>query len=159
MIKTFVLPLAILAANTTVFAPAFAQGPLSVTSTAMVETKSRAADGTTKIGQAPARRVVPGDRVTFVVTYRNTGAAALSDVAIVNPVPRAVAFRAAANGSPAPDVSVDGRTFAPLGALRVTGPGGARAATPDDVTHVRWRLARPLAAGGDGRLAYLAVLK
>ena len=155
MIKTFVFALAILTAN----APVSAQGPLSVTSTAMVEIKTQGADGTTKVSLAPARRVVPGDRLTFVVTYRNTGGAALSDLAIVNPVPDAVAFRAAANGSPAPEVSVDGRIFAPLATLRVTGPEGTRAATPDDVTHVRWRLARLLTAGGEGRLAYQAVLK
>ena len=155
MIKSFALSLTLAAAHV----PAFAQGPLSVTSTAMVETKMQAPDGTTKVTLAPARRVVPGDRVVFVVTYRNTGAATLSDVAIVNPVPNAVAYRSPANGSPAPDVSVDGRTFGQLPLLRVTGTAGARPATVDDVTHVRWRLSRPLTAGGEGRFAYQAVLK
>lgn len=142
-----------------VAAPLAAQGPLTVTSTAMVEKKAAAADGSTRVDLVPARRVVPGDRVTFVVAYRNTGASALSDVAIVNPVPSAVAYRTAANGSPAPEVSVDGRTFGPLAALRVAGPAGPRAATADDVTHLRWRLARPLTAGGEGRFAYTAILK
>ena len=37
--------------------------------------------------------------------------------------------------------------------------GGWRVAAPDDVTHVRWRLDRPLPAGAKGQFAFQAVLK
>jgi len=61
--------------------------------------------------------VVPGDRLIFTTTYRNTGAA------------------------PA-EVSVDGgRTWGVLASLKVSdGKGGQRAAAPGDATHVRWTL-------------------
>ncbi|KQT31316.1 hypothetical protein ASG29_15260 [Sphingomonas sp. Leaf412] len=137
--------------------PALAQagGPLQVVSQVLVGARSRAADGTTRVALVPARRVVPGDRVTFVLAYRNTGAQPVANVAFDNPVPAGLAYRAPAAGTPAPDVSVDGRTFAALPALRV----GARAATVDDVRHVRWRLDRPIPAGASGKLAFQAVLR
>jgi uncharacterized repeat protein (TIGR01451 family) len=139
---------------------AHAAGPLVVTSGVMVESKVRAADGTTRVVLAPARRVVPGDRVVLTLAYRNTGAVPLSNIAFDNPVPKGLAYRSPAAGSAAPDLSVDGRSYGPLSTLRVpTAGGGWRAATPDDVTHVRWRLDRPLTAGAKGQFAFQAVLK
>jgi len=141
-------------------APAMAAGPLEVTSQVLVEARQRAADGTTRVALVPATRVVPGDRVVFQLAYRNTGRQPLADIVLDNPVPSAIAYRAPADGSKVPDVSVDGRTYGPLATLRVAQPGGAsRAAAADDVTHVRWRLDAPLAPGGAGRLAFQAVLK
>lgn len=141
-------------------APAIAAGgPLEVTSKVLVETKQRAPDGTTRLALVPAKRTVPGDRVTFVLSYRNTGGQALDNIVFNNPVPKGIAYRAPANGSAAPEVSVDGANFGALGALRVKTASGSRAAGPDDVTHVRWRLARPLTAGAQGQFAYQAVLK
>ncbi len=141
-------------------APAIAAGPLEVTAKVMVEVKQRAADGTTRIALVPAARVVPGDRVVFQLAYRNTGGQPLADIVLDNPVPAAIAYRAPAEGSAAPELSVDGRTYGPLAVLRVALPGGGtRAAASEDVKHVRWRLARPLPAGASGRLAFQAVLK
>lgn len=140
-------------------APATAAGPLEVSSKVLVESKQRAADGTTRVALVPARRAVPGDRVVFVLSYRNTGAQPLSDIVFDNPVPQGVAYRAPMAGSPAPDVSVDGRRYATLDRLTVAAAGGTRAAAADDVTHVRWRLARPLAPGARGEFAFQAALK
>jgi uncharacterized repeat protein (TIGR01451 family) len=128
--------------------PAIAAGPLQVTSKVLVEAKQRAADGTTRVALVPANRAVPGDRVVFVLSYRNTGKQPLSDLVFDNPVPNGVAYRAPAAGSPAPELSPDGQRYAPAGALRA-----------EDVTHVRWRLARPLAPGAQGEFAFLATLK
>jgi hypothetical protein len=102
---------------------------------------------------------VPGDRLVVTLAYRNTGGQPLSDLVLANPVPRGLAYRAPAPGSAEPEVSVDGRSFGPLASLRVATAAGSRAATPDDVTHVRWRLARPLTAGAQGQFAFQAVLK
>jgi uncharacterized repeat protein (TIGR01451 family) len=143
----------------TVPAAATAAEPLQINSTIMVEAKERAADGSTRVRLVPARRVVPGDRLTLVTTFRNTGQQPLSNVVIANPVPAALSFQAAAAGSPAPEVSADGKTFAPLAALRVADAAGVRAATPADVTHVRWRVPTPIAPGAEGRFAFAAVLK
>jgi uncharacterized repeat protein (TIGR01451 family) len=137
-------------------APALAGADvLQVASKILVEQRSTAADGTVRVTLAPARHVVPGDRVVFTLAYRNTGTKPISDVVFNNPIPTGILYRAPAQGSPAPDLSVDGKTFGPLGSLRV----GTRAASAADVTHVRWRLAAPIAAGGQGQLAFQAVLK
>jgi len=140
--------------------PATAAGPLEVTSRILVERRVAAADGTTQMKTLPATRAVPGDRLTFTLAYRNTGGRPIADLVLANPVPSHIAYRAPAEGSPAPDVSVDGQHFAALSALRVALPGGGtRAASPDDVTAVRWRLTSPVAAGATGTLAFRAVLK
>ena len=135
--------------------PLLATGPLQVTSRVLVEQRIAAADGTTRVRLVPATRAAPGDRLTVSVAYRNTGRAPIADLALVNPVPAGLAYRGAAPGSPAPDLSVDGVRFAPLAALVVAG----RPATIADITHVRWRLASPIAPGSGGQFAFQAVLK
>lgn len=140
--------------------PARAAGPLQVESRVLTEQKTRAPDGTVRVALVPARRIVPGDRVTFVLAYRNTGTQPIGNVVLDNPVPKGIAYRAPAATSAAPDLSVDGKTYGPLASLRVaTATGTTRAATPNDVTHVRWRLERPITAGAQGQLAFDAVLR
>lgn len=150
------LPYLIAAAAMAIAAPALAApgGPLQVASKILVEQRSTAADGTVRVTLAPAKRVVPGDRVVFALAYRNTGTKPIADVVFDNPVPAQIAYRAPAQGSPAPELSVDGKTYGPLASLRV----GDRAATTADVKHVRWRLRTPIAPGAQGQLAFQAVL-
>ena len=137
-----------------------AAGPLQVTSSIMVEARSAAPDGTTRVTLVKPSRVTPGDKVIFILAYRNSGAQPLANVVLDNPLPRQIAYRSANPGSPAPDVSVDGKTYGSLATLRVRSPDGStRAASPNDVTSVRWRLASPLAAGSQGQFAFQAVLK
>lgn len=132
-----------------------APSPLQVASSVLVEQRNTAADGTVRVVLKPAKRAVPGERVVFALDYRNAGQAALADVVFDNPVPAAIAYRAASAGSPEPLLSVDGKIFGALATLRVAG----RPATIADVTHVRWTLAAPIAPGSSGRLAFAAVLK
>ena len=136
-------------------APALAAGPLDVTTRVMVESHVAAADGTTRATLVPALRAVPGDRLTVQVAYRNTGRAPITGLAIVNPVPAGLAYRGAAAGSAAPQLSIDGVRFGALAELSV----GGRPAAASDVTHVRWRLAGPVAPGSGGQFAFQAVLK
>lgn len=135
--------------------PAIANGPLQVTSQVLVEQRTAAADGTTRTRLASADRATPGDRLTVVVAYRNTGSTPIANLAIVNPVPAGLAYRGAAPGAPAPELSVDGVRFGPLAGLTVAG----RPAAASDVTRVRWRVASPVAPGGGGQFAFQAVLK
>lgn len=140
--------------------PALAAGPLQVTAKVLTEQKTRAADGSVRVALVPARKVVPGDRVIFVLAYRNTGSQPIGNVVLDNPVPTAIAYRGPSQSSAAPEVSVDGKTYGPLAALRVRlADGATRAAAPDDVTHVRWRLSDTVAAGAQGQLSFQAILK
>lgn len=61
-----------------------------------------------------ARDARPGDLIEYVVTYRNTGAGAIRDLAATLPIPKDTVLLA---GSPRPDgvrASVDGKAFATL---------------------------------------------
>lgn len=140
--------------------PVAAAGPLAVTTRILAETHATASDGTTRTTLAAPGHVGPGDRLVVQLAYRNAGASPIGDVVLADPVPANLAYRGPATGSPAPDVSVDGRSFGPLATLRVpVAGGGSRSATADEVTAVRWRLANPLAAGARGELAFRAVVK
>lgn len=142
-----------------VAAPVLA-GPLQVTSRILVERRVAAADGTTRIVTSPTGRHAPGDRLVVEFAYRNTGQRPIADLIVADPVPAALAYRAPADGTPPPELSVDGVHFAPLTGLVVALPGGRqRAAGADDIVAVRWRLAAPLAAGAGGTLSFRAVLR
>lgn len=98
----------------------------------------------------PADRLSRGDRVITVVNWRR--AEGEGSFVITNPLPSALAYQASAWDDQL--VSADGgRTWGRLGTLRV----GARFATPEDVTHVRWRISA--AAQARGRIAYSGIVR
>lgn len=102
--------------------------------------------------------VVPGDKLVFATAYKNTGAAAVNNFVVTNPIPAGVML--APDGVELADVSVDGgKTWGRLANLTVTGANGVkRAAQSSDVTHVRWTLAL-LAPGATGTLTYRAIVR
>lgn len=100
----------------------------------------------------PAERFRPGDRVVTILTWERR--AGSGGFVITNPLPRAITYQHSAQGSE--DVSVDGgRTWGQMGQLAV----GGRLATPEDVTHVRWRVPPAVAAQGRGRIAYSGIVR
>jgi hypothetical protein len=101
---------------------------------------------------APARRLSRGDRVVYVLGW--TRQAGGGGFVVTNPLPRSVAYQGSARADE--EVSVDGgQNWGRLGSLRI----GNRLALAEDVTHVRWRIAPPLAARGSGRIAYSAIVR
>ena len=147
---------ALLAAAAT---PALA-APVQLTTRIMKEQRALAADGTASVRLVPATKAIPGDRLVYILTYRNAGTVPVADLVLDNPLPPSVAYRAPTAGSPAPELSVDGARFGPLATLTARLPqGGSRAAGPDDVRHVRWRVAGPLPAGAQGQVSFKAALK
>jgi hypothetical protein len=100
----------------------------------------------------PADRLSRGDRVVYVVSWYKLGGD--GGFTVTNPLPRTVAFQASANSDE--QVSIDGgKTWGKLDTLR----SGNRLATPEDVTHVRWRVQPAVAARGAGRIAYSAIVR
>jgi hypothetical protein len=100
----------------------------------------------------PADRMNRGDRVVTVVSWHRMGGE--GGFTVTNPLPRAIAYQASARDDEL--VSVDGgRSWGKLSALRV----GSRLATPEDVTHVRWRVPADRAAQGHGLIAYSGIVR
>lgn len=100
----------------------------------------------------PAVQLSRGDRVVYVMRWQRK--AGDGGFVVTNPLPRTVYYQGSAEGDE--DVSVDGgRNWGKLDNLRI----GNRRATPEDVTHVRWRVAPARAAAGSGRIAYSAIVR
>jgi hypothetical protein len=96
-----------------------------------------------------------GDRLVFVVSWSGGDPAGF---VVTNPVPRSIAWQPG-GGDGGEEVSVDGgHNWGTLTALMVHDAGGWRHAQPDDVTHVRWRVAASRAAGG-GQITYRGVVR
>lgn len=100
----------------------------------------------------PARVLRRGDRLVYVVSWQRSGAS--DGFTVTNPLPRAVAYQKSAEGNE--EVSVDGgHSWGKLEALRKDG----HLATPEDVTHMRWRIPGAQAAQGSGRITYSAIVR
>lgn len=117
------------------------------------------AGGKTRTVLEEPKVVTPGDRLVFILQYRNTGTQSAKDFVVTNPMPAPVAYQGTSDT--VAQVSVDGgKTFAPLASLKVRETDGAvRAARPEDVTHVRWALREPIAAGAQGKLSFRGVVR
>lgn len=146
----------ILLALLALFAPvaASAADNVSLTSKVFVERVKSGADGKpVTVREAPGV-VVPGDRLAFVLTYRNAGAQPATGFTLTNPIPPSVAFAGTDDASAV--VSVDGgKSWGALASLKVANADGtSRPAVAADVTHIRWSFDRPIAAGTGGELSF-----
>lgn len=121
-----------------------------------------AADGLRRVQRVPAENMSPGSEVVYEVGYSNTGPRP-AQVVITNPLPADLVYQsyaARAVGAQL-EISVDrGVSFGALGQLRVTGADGRpRAAQATDITHVRWKTARPVKPGEAGYVSLRAILR
>jgi uncharacterized repeat protein (TIGR01451 family) len=150
--------LAAIAGTLLVAMPVWAQA-VTVDTRLFLETYVTGKDGAIERKLAPAATVTPGDRLVYVVTYRNGSRQPVTDFVVTNPVPMHVVF--AGDETAGAEMSVDGgKTWGALAALRITAANGTtRAARREDVTHLRWRIAQPIAAGGEGQVTFKARLK
>ncbi len=142
------------------------KGGVTLTSSAMIERVIADAKGGQKtVLKSPTQSVVvPGDKVMFTLNYANLGSEPAAGFRATNPMPNAVQFSAASEDWA--EVSVDGgQAWGKLDTLKVnvagtaTTPATTRAATPEDVTHVRWVFAQPIAPGAKGSVSYRGVVK
>ncbi|MDZ3830971.1 MAG: hypothetical protein U0S50_04030 [Sphingopyxis sp.] len=144
---------------TLVSVPALAANQVALENSVFVERVQTDANGRQRVLLEEPKVVVPGDRLVFVLNYRNAGAQAADKFVITNPMPSAVRFTDAGDSQPL--VSVDGgRQWGPLPELTIAmADGSRRAAQPADVTHVRWAFQKPIPAGGTGKLLFRGVVK
>lgn len=140
-------------------AQALAANQVALDNAVFVERVSTDAQGKQRILLEEPKVVVTGDRLVFVLNYRNAGAQPADKFVITNPMPSAVRFADA--GDTRPFVSVDGgKQWGLLADLSVPMTDGTRrAAQPADVTHVRWAFQKPIPVGGTGKLIFRGVVK
>ena len=109
----------------------------------------------------PADTVVPGEVVTYTVSFRNVGTAPAENVVITNPLPAELTYVAgSADGDETRvEFSADGgQSYAAADALTVADAGGERPAAPEDFTHIRWVLGRVIEPGAGGSAGFRARL-
>jgi uncharacterized repeat protein (TIGR01451 family) len=140
-------------------AAAVAADEVSLSSEIFVERAKQDPQGKTIVVREVPGVVTPGDKLVFVLNYRNAGHEPAVGFTVTNPMPGAVAF-AEAEGDGA-IVSVDGgRSWGALAALKIALPDGtSRPAAAADVTHVRWSFAQPIPAGNAGKLSFRGIVK
>lgn len=151
------LLLAILALTTP--ATAWAANDVALTSEVFVEKAIAEANGRTRLILEAPKVVVPGDKLVFVLGYRNMGRAPATDFVVTNPMPGAVAYQGTADAAAL--VSIDGgKNWGALTALKVrAGNGTQRPAQAEDVTHVRWSMKQPIPVGATGKLSFRGIVR
>jgi len=138
---------------------ALAANQVALDNSVFVERVTTDAQGKQRILLEEPKVVVPGDRLVFVLNYRNAGAQPADKFVITNPLPAAVSFADA--GDTRPLVSIDGgRGWGQLEQLTIAQRDGTRrAAQPADVTHIRWAFQKPIPVGGSGKLMFRGAVK
>lgn len=138
---------------------AFAANQVALDNSVFVERVTTDASGKQRILLEEPKVVTPGDKLVFVLNYRNAGAQPADRFVITNPLPAAVRFEDA--GDARPLVSVDGgKLWGRLDELTIAlADGTRRPAQPADVTHIRWAFQKPIPAGGSGKLMFRGTVK
>lgn len=140
--------------------PALAQSanPVQLNSDVLVE-RTVNENGQTRVTLEEPSAVVPGDTLVFVLRYENTGRQPATNFVITNPLPQAIRYSGSVDSGAT--VSIDGgRTWGALSELRVReADGSVRPARADEVTHIRWAFAQPIAAGQSGRLMFRGIVR
>lgn len=139
--------------------PAFAGKPaVTLAAQTFVEKVTTDVNGNARRVLAAPGQISRGDRLVFVVRYRNDGAAPVDGFAVTNPIP--ASLRVDPN-HPDMQVSIDnGRNWGRLTGMTIATPlGGVRRATADDVTHVRWTVPQAIRPGDEGRISYRATVR
>jgi uncharacterized repeat protein (TIGR01451 family) len=109
---------------------------------------------------AATANVTPGDTVIFTNRYVNWGDKLIGDVVVTNPVPEHMTYigNSAEGKGTKVEFSIDGgSSYASPEKLIVTGDdGNQRLAGPDEYTHIRWVLEKPIEPGGSGEVSFRA---
>ena len=124
-----------------------AQSAVEITRSVYVEKRDERAGRTIE----PAVALRRGDKVVLVVEWRASDSP--RGFTVSSAVPRDLAFQRSGDAA---QVSIDGgRNWGSLESLRA----GDRRASPEDVTHLRWRVPADRVADGRGTLTYSAIVR
>ena len=139
---------------------AFAQVELKTEMFEVIEKQQ--ANGTSKVEWVTPDNIIPGDKVGYRISFKNTGDQPAADIVLNNPVPENTIYvDDSARGANSDIVfSVDGgKQFASPEQLFIEVNGKKVPATAKDYTHVRWTLTSALPAGKEGSVQYVVQVK
>lgn len=139
---------------------AWSQGTLDVQTTVQKETVTVNDDGEQVKTLIPAESVIPGERVVYTITFRNTGDDPADDVVITNPISENLTYVPGSAFGPGMSLqfSIDGVTFAAAEELTVDEDDGTRPARPEEYRHIRWVMQGDLMSGAQGTVRFTAEL-
>ena len=138
---------------------------LSATQTIEKEKTVITEDGSTQIIRTTADTVVPGENIVYTLNFVNDdiNTPAATNLVLTMPVPKEVTYieGSADRAGTVVVYSADGgETFSPRQtAMVLSTDGNVRLASAADITHVRWTVPGPVAAGETGQLSFTAVIK
>lgn len=153
----------ILALSAAAFASAVSAQALTATQKVEKEISVQNVDGTTETRRVSAAEVTPGEKIVYTVAYTNDSPEAATDIVLAMPVPADVRYLEGTADRPGAVVrySTDGgSSFVKRDALVLPAVGGGtRAANADDITHIQWRIAGPVAVGTSDEVSFKARLR
>ncbi len=113
--------------------------------------------------QVEAKLVTPGEKVVYTFDIFNDENDVVTDLVLAMPVPKEIRFieGSADRAGARVRYSVDGgESFLSRDALQIRGDNGVlRAATSDDITHVQWNIAGPIAIGASDKVLFKGRLR
>ncbi len=119
--------------------------------------------GEKEIRVESAERILPGEIIVFGTIFTNVGEETADNIILTNPVPENTAYIGGSAGGEGAVItfSVDGgQTYDVPGNLKITGEDGKqRPALPEEYTHIRWTLNKPLNPGEKGKVSFKSVLQ
>lgn len=157
--------LLLLLITTLTASPAVSQeGPLvKLTSEVLKEVQVVNDKGEEETRLVPASSAMPGEVLTFTISYFNEGEAEAGQIVLTNPVPEHMTYvgGSATGEGTVVTFSVDGGvTYGTPDALTVQGEDGReRRARASDYSHIRWQLTQPVPPGGKGAVGFKASVK
>lgn len=138
---------------------AFAAPAMALTATQTVKKEIVTVDenGVERITYEAAELVTPGERVAYSLDYVNDKAEPATDLVLTMPIPEVVSYIEGSARGEGTEItySVDGTNFYSRDALGQM----AEAASAEDVTHIRYVIAGPVAPGEAGSLIFSGTLK
>lgn len=126
------------------------------------EVAKRSDDGRVLLERVKAETVAPGEEVIYTVQFENKGSDPAGDLVMVMPVPTEITYvEGSASGTEATiSFSADGgKSYLARGRLTVKEDGVDRAATGDEITHIKWALANPVPTNSSGEIFFRGILK
>jgi len=122
----------------------------------------RDANGVETVKREAADKVTPGETVIYSIKYENDSAEPATNIVLIMPVPKEVAYVEGSVTGGNANVSFsadDGATYVARGRLTVEQDGARRPARGDEITHIRWTLTGAVPANAAGEVSYKAILK